>query len=288
MASKAWLALLRPTFLALALQSPVQAQTAGYPAPDSALKARLASWLPTDILLLGEQHDAAEHQALQARLVSALVERGQLAALLLEMADSGRSTRSLLPSASEAEVQGALAWQDSAWPWAAYGPAVMNAVRAGVPVLGANLPRSDMPAQMANSALDQRLAPPAWQAQQQAIREGHCGLLPEQQITPMTRIQLGRDMRMAQTLVSAAAAAAPGQLVVLISGSAHADKSLGVPQHLPAGLRATAVRFIAGEAVSPAASRLAAGAPFDHLWFTPPVPAQDHCAGLREQFAPRR
>lgn len=247
---------------------------------DAELQARLNAWLPADALLLGEQHDAPEHQALQARIVGALASRGQLAALLLEMADSGQDTRSLAVNASEADVQHALAWPDAAWPWAAYGPVVMNAVRAGVPVLGANLPRNEMAAHMTDTTLDSRLPPKAWQSQQQAIRDGHCGLLPEQQIVPMTRIQLGRDVRMARVLAEASHVAKPSQVVVLVSGSAHADKALGVPQHVPALLRVTAVRLQAG------ASALA-DEQFDSVLATPPGPAQDHCAALRQQFAPK-
>lgn len=243
------------------------------------LKTQLAAWLPADVLLLGEQHDAPAHQALQARIVAALASRGQLAALLLEMADSGHSTGALAASASEAEVQRALAWQDAAWPWAAYGPAVMTAVRAGVPVLGANLPRTEMAAHMADSTLDSRLPSQAWQVQQQAIRDGHCQLLPEQQIVPMTRIQLGRDLRMARVLGEASRTAKPGQVVLLISGSAHADKALGVPQHMPASLKVTAVHMQAGASAM-------ANEQFDSVLATPSVPAQDYCATLRQQFGP--
>ena len=87
-----------------------------------------------------------------------------------------------------------------AWPWQDYGPAVMTAVRAGVPVLGANLPRDQMPASMNDSKLDVQLPGPALKAQQQAIRIGHCNLLPESQITPMTRVQIARDITMADTI----------------------------------------------------------------------------------------
>jgi uncharacterized iron-regulated protein len=83
--------------------------------------------------------------------------------------------------------------------------------------------------------LDTRLAGPALKAQQQAIREGHCDLLPESQIAPMARIQIARDRSMAQVL---AKAAVPGKTVVLIAGNRHVDPALGIPQHLPANLRA--------------------------------------------------
>lgn len=267
---------------------PACAQTQEFASlPDSELQARLAQWLPADVILLGEQHDAPEHQALQARIVKALAGQGRLAALLLEMADSGQSTQALPPSASEADVQRALAWNSEAWPWPAYGPAVMQAVRAGVTVRGANLPRADMPAHMTDSSLDSRLPAAAWQAQQQAIREGHCGLLPERQVTPMTRIQVGRDLRMAQMLTQAARTAKARQVVLLISGSAHADKAWGVPQHVPADLRVRSVRLQAGGAES-ASTSSGRTENFDQFLVTPPVPAQDYCAGLRQQFAPTR
>ena len=235
---------------------------------------RLAAWLPADVLLLGEQHDAVAHQRVQQGLVATLAGRGQLAALALEMADSGTSTAGLPSDASPEQVRTSLKWDDTAWPWTAYGPVVMSAQRAGVPVLGANLPRGDMRASMADSQLDLRLPAPAFKAQQQLIRQGHCDLLPEGQITPMTRIQIARDRRMADTL---AKAVQPGKVVVLISGSVHADKQLGVPQHLPAGLQVKSVRLLAGGKSLP-------GESFDSVWTTEALPDKDYCAGLREQF----
>jgi uncharacterized iron-regulated protein len=193
------------------------------------------------------------------------------------MADSGDSTAAMPPDASEAQVRQALDWNNDGWPWAAYGPAVMSAVRAGVPVLGANLPRALMPISRVDAQLDQRLPGSALKAQQQLIRQGHCDLLPESQISPMTRIQIAKDRRMAATVQ---AAVQPGQVVLLISGSAHADKQLGVPQHLPTTLRVTAVRLLAGTAGG-------AHDAFDSVWLTPALPAQDYCADLAKQW-PRR
>jgi uncharacterized iron-regulated protein len=242
--------------------------------PRQSDEERLAAWLPADVLLLGEQHDAVAHQRVQQGLVATLAGRGQLAALALEMADSGHSTAGLPAGASEEQTRRLLNWNNEAWPWTAYGPVVMTAVRAGVPVLGANLPRSDMRASMADSQLDKRLPAPAFKAQKQLIRQGHCDLLPEGQITPMTRIQIARDRRMADTL---AKAVQPGRVVVLISGSVHADKQLGVPLHLPAGLQVKSVRLLAGGKSLP-------GETFDSVWGTEATPDKDYCAGLREQF----
>ena len=188
-----------------------------------------------DALLLGEQHDAATHPGLQEQYVRGLAEQGRLAAVALEMAERGATTTGLPATASEDEVRAALAWNPRAWPWERYGPAVMAAVRAGVPVLGANLPRQQMREAMEDASLDRLLPGPAIKAQHQAIRRGHCEMLPESQIRPMTRIQIARDRAMAQTLETALAR---GKTVVLIAGAGHVQADVGVPLHLPRSVQA--------------------------------------------------
>lgn len=258
-----WLA---ATALAFALSG-----CAAWRADDAArpVAQRLQALGPADVLLLGEQHDATEHQDLQRQSVEALAARGQLAALALEMAESGHDTARLPADASEAQVRSALAWNEKVWPWAPYAPVVMRAVRAGVPVLGANLPRARMKAAMADVSLDVQLKPEAIAAQRQAVREGHCDLLPAAQIEPMTRVQIARDREMART---AARAVQPGRTVLLVAGSAHADKALGVPQHLPTELRVRSVAMVAGEGERSA---------YDAVWRTPALERKDHCEALK-------
>jgi uncharacterized iron-regulated protein len=192
------------------------------------------------VLLLGEQHDARGHQAEAQRAIESLAARGALAAVALEMAEQGRSTAGLSAQAPEAEVRRALDWNDEAWPWRTYGPVVMTGVRAGVPVAGANLPRGDMKSAMADASLDTLLPASALSAQQAAIRGGHCGLLPESQVLPMTRVQIARDRAMARTIAQLAAGR---KTVVLVAGAGHVDPELGVPRHLPASIRTEVVAW---------------------------------------------
>ena len=229
----------------------------------TSLPAAVDQALPSDALLLGEQHVVPEHQRLHRDTVQALAARGQLAAVALEMADQGASTQGLARDADEATVRQALRWNEAGWPWAAYGPTVMAAVRAGVPVLGANLPRAQMRAAMADESLDARLLAPALARQREAIRTGHCDLMPPSQIAPMARIQIARDRAMAATVsqaVQAPGASQPARTVVLVAGHAHVDTELGVPQHLPPDLRVQAI-----------------------TWPKAP-PARDYCADLRRQM----
>lgn len=251
-------------------------------APRSEPPLPLEALLPADALLLGEQHDVPEHQRLHQTVAQALIGSGQLAALALEMASQGRSTQALDPHASEAEVRLALDWQDRAWPWAAYGPAVMTAVRAGVPVWGANLNAAQLRRAMNDATLDQRLPAPALQAQQHAIRNGHCNLLPEGQVAPMTRVQIARDVAMADTLLTLAR---PGQTVLLLSGHGHANRALGVPQHLPPGFKAKTVFLQASQGQAAIKTEAEPAADFDHTWPAGVAPAVDYCADFQARLS---
>lgn len=237
----------------------------------------LASLAPADVLLLGEQHDAPDHQRLQRDAVLWLAARGQLAALVLEMAESGHGTQDLAPDASEAQVQAALNWNDTAWPWKAYGPVVMAAVAAGVPVLGGNLPRARMRTTMTEVAWDEHLPTPALQRQYEALRDGHCGLLPESQLAPMARIQIARDASLART---AWQAQRQGQTVLLIAGGGHVLRDRGVPTHWPADLRSKVVLAHTGKAQAAIKTEV------DAVVQTPALAPRDHCAELRQQWQP--
>lgn len=230
--------------------------------------------LPADVILLGEQHDAPAHQAMQAAAVQWLVAQGRLSALVLEMAEAGHSTQALPPSADESTVRAALGWDEQWWPWKHYAGAVMAAVRAGVPVFGGNLPRASMASAMNNTALDQLLPAAALADQRSAVREGHCDLLPEAQLPGMVRIQMARDQSMARTL--AAAPRGRGQTVLLIAGGGHVLRSRGVPVYLPKNLEVKVALAQAGQAKTAIESEA------DLTPVTAELPPQDACAPLRK------
>lgn len=239
-----------------------------YPDPN-----QISQLLPADAILLGEQHDAPDHQRIHRFLVETLARQQTLATLALEMASQGQSTEKLGPEADEDSVRAALQWGNSAWSWDVYGPVVMAAVRAGVPVVGANLPPARVRETMADAGFEILLPAPALQAQQQKIRTGHCDLLPESQVAPMTRIQIARDITMAQTIVKQAI---PGKTVLLLAGSGHVDRSLGVPQHLPENFNVKVV-LLHGEHMPDTTKN---STEFDQFWPTRPAPPTDYCAAF--------
>lgn len=240
------------------------------------LSTRLDTLLPADALLLGEQHDAAQHQRIHRDVIAAMAQRGALAAVVLEMAEQGHSTRALPSFAPEYVVRNTLQWNDRQWPWAQYGAAVMAAVRHGVPVIGSNLPREQMRSAMQTNATDTLLDATAFQAQQAQIRSGHCNMLPESQMVPMARVQIARDVAMAQAITRALQ---PGKTVVLLAGAGHADRQLGVPRHLAAGITVKSLQL---RAHSPSEEPNAAPH-FDQVWPTEAIAAKDYCAAIQPQ-----
>jgi len=180
-----------------------------------------------EVLILGEQHDQPDHQAQAAGIVGGLAARGELAALVIEMAEQGRGTAGLPRDADAAAVRVALAW--SGWEWPVYEGVVMAAVRAGVPVLGGNLPRARLREAMNDAGREALLDAAVRDKLTVAVREGHCDLLPASQEPGMVRVQIARDQTMAETV---AVAMRPGRRVVLLTGAQHASRDRGVPLHL--------------------------------------------------------
>ncbi|WP_180683044.1 ChaN family lipoprotein [Tepidicella baoligensis] len=251
----------------------------------SEVAQRVDALLPAQVLIIGEQHDADAHQALQAEVVHHLASRELLHALVLEMAPRGHSTTGLPTDSAPERVQQALAWPDADWPWERYGPVVMVAVRSGVPVHGGNLPRWAMRSAMTDTTLDRTLPPDGWQALQALIHTAHCELLPASQWPGMARIQIARDQAMAHTVRSLLQ---PDRVVLLLTGRQHARKDIGVPWQLAqidpalptAQVRVIDLRTAGAEPLAPEGTPLSP----DAVWPTPAAPPQDHCAALRQRF----
>jgi len=239
----------------------------------------LAQLLPADVLLLGEQHDAPAHQTMERAAVQWLAASGRLSALVIEMADAGRSTAGLAPGAGAAQGRGAPGRGERLWPRGGHARGVLGARAAGGSVPGGHLAPAPQPRAQQAPPPHGPLAPGAHAAQLHAVREGHCGLLPEAQLPGMVRIQIARDQSMARTV--AAAPRAPGRVVLLVAGGGHVLRSRGVPVHLPKNLRQKVVLAHAG--VGDAAIDTEA----DMRAATAALPAHDACAPLRAQAAAR-
>lgn len=157
----------------LSLPWPSLAVPAAPPAPVAAWPTPLAS-TPPQTFCCSVSSMTPRSPAPARDTVQWLAARGQLAALVLEMAEQGRSTAGLPRDASEAAAGAVLQWPDAAWPWSAYGPVAMAAGVPG-PVLGATRRAAQWPRPRRRPAGTVHLAAPARQQLLDALQDGHCG-----------------------------------------------------------------------------------------------------------------
>ena len=248
-------------------------------------------------LLLGEKHDNPDHHTLRRSLLQQMMAGGTLGTVSFEMLDS--SQQALVDNIDGADMgsaealQAHLQWDAEGWDWNFYGPVLTDLLGAGVPVRAANISREEMMA-IYGGELDASIAN-VMNAQQMErlnldIDESHCGMLPASQFPAMVRVQQSRDASMASSLSKAA----PAGQRVLIAGNYHVRRDLGVSNYLTAGIAgATAVPpadivalgfiEVSPESNEPAdyTEAFSSTAPYDYLWFTPAVSAEDYCAAMR-------
>ena len=265
-------------------------------------------------VLLGETHDNPDHHALQAHLVQEATKHRdgdpRRPALVLEML-----TRDLQPKVSAFLAGGgaapgfgsAVGWGDLGWPdFAIYRPIIAAALRAELPIVAGDTPRperravaregiSALGAERAMTlGLDQSLGAAAETEMLDTLDTGHCGLMPRESLEPLVLVQRLRDATLARAMIEADRNA--GQGAILIAGSGHVRRDLGVPWYLAnrapelsSGAQTVAVAFIEvreGETEPQAYAGPGAGAParFDFVWFTPRAERGDPCEDLKKRF----
>jgi uncharacterized iron-regulated protein len=267
-----------------------------YISEDEALERMAAA----PVLLLGESHDNQEHHRLQARVVAHLSGLGQRRALAFEMIDRDRQASLAGFGTGEGKEAQALRllldWDKSGWPdFALYAPIFHEGMKAGWPIIAANLPKSSMKgagkqgglsqAQEDQLGLNAPLAQSASDDLKQDLIDSHCGLLPESSLPAMMRIQIARDGAMALSLIENMGESG----AVLIAGAGHVRTDRAVPLHiarLKPGLGVLSLAF--RERAEPPSPPESGNWPYDLVWFTPPAPEVDHCAGLKKRLEKKK
>ncbi len=247
-----------------------------------------------DYALLGEKHDNPDHHLLQAYVLRQLRERGALASVSFEMLDSSQQdslasvTAAVLQSPDALKVH--LQWDEAGWNWEYYGPMLYELLQKEVAVRIGNISSDEMMAIYggeAREAIKDVLSQEQLQRLEQEIDESHCGMLPASQFASMLRVQQSRDAQMAASLESGAQTGAG--VNVLVAGNFHARRDLGVPNYILGKSNLISLAFIelSEESNDPLeyVEALQPGSPYDYLWFTPAVEAQDYCADLRADAA---
>lgn len=259
-------------------------------------------------VLLGEKHDNPDHHRLQARVLRELVEAGRHPGVAFEMLGvqvepalerfRDRSPPSL------AAIREAAHWDESGWPeWRLYAPIFRVALEAQLPIAAADLSDGQVrairdggldaldPELRARLGLDEPPPPGRRRALAAAIREGHCGYLPERGLDRMMAVQRARDAHLARSLVDLARTPRTGG-AVLIAGAEHVRRDRAAPVHLEQWAAAGSIASLAflevrDEHTDPAldlAGRFGPRVPFDFVWFTPRLDDEDPCETFRPQL----
>mgnify|MGYP005851974735 CR=1 FL=1 len=239
-----------------------------------------------DIVVLGEIHDNPEHHRVQAEIVAALGP----AAIVFEMIPQEREAavnELRAAGADRAALAAALDWDASGWPDFDFYADILDAAPTAQ-VFGAGQPAADVRRAMLEGAagvfgpdariygIDQPL-----DAEEQAAREAiqaaaHCDLLPAEMMAGMVEAQRFRDAGLADAALWARIMTGGGQVVV-IAGSAHADKVRGMPAMIALAAPEATVMALGqfeGDALDMEAER------FDAVLHAPPPPRDDPCAQI--------
>jgi uncharacterized iron-regulated protein len=248
------------------------------------------------IVLLGEVHDNAALHALRLEALRLLLAGGARPALAFEQFDRDRQpeidrARAIRPLDADHLI--AAGGADGGWEWDHYRPYLQLALAHGLPVVAANLSRTDAmrvvregfaavlgDERMRRLGLDQ-LPQPFLAAHRLAVARGHCDLLPDTMLPAMARAQIARDIVLADAL-----RAHHDRGVVLLTGNGHARIDIGVPAWLSPDERRVSVSVGLVETVPDARSE--PHPPFDAVFGVAAAHRPDPCIALRERFGTAR
>ena len=245
------------------------------------------------MVLLGENHDNAEHHRQRLEVLRRAFAAGWRPAIAMEQFDhewqadidrarrqQPRNARHVIDiAAPPTGVRG------GNWNWDYYRPFIELAMEYGVPLIAANLSSADTSKVVRggfNSVFDADVMqvlglgvaiPTEWQsAQEREIDKGHCNALPPSALPGMARGQFARDALMASILGRHASRG-----VVLIAGNGHVRHDIGVPRWLSPAQRA---RMLTVGYLEPGAPSALAAA-FDAVVRTSAAGRPDPCINFK-------
>jgi uncharacterized iron-regulated protein len=251
--------------------------------PRAGLLARLRD---SNYVLLGEQHDNADHHRLRAELMAALPAPVTVVVEYLPRGAAPVLGREPRGDALLHTLEGA-GFDARSWHWPLHEPLFLAIAQGQHALHGGNLPR-DLARRTAREGAT--ALPPDLRALIDAaplpdtvrntlldnLLRSHCGHLGADRMPNMLLAQRGRDAAMAAALREARARH-PGRPVLLLAGNGHVRRDHGVAQLLPAvepGARVLSVGFVeAGDAPAPGQ--------YDLVWTTPASSHRpDPCAAM--------
>lgn len=240
----------------------------------------------SSVLLLGEVHDNAAQHALRLEALQKLLISGARPALLMEQFDRDsqadidtlRATRARIDATAVIKAGAG----SSGWNWAFYRPFIDLALAYDLPIVAANVSRTEgrrvMTQGLAASGFEPVVPPDISKALGRTIEASHCGMLDAATAQRMVPVQVARDQFMARLIEANAARG-----VVLLAGNGHVRKDLGVPRWLTTSTRAKTKShgYLEAGDETGAAKSGAANTAYDVVNFTPAQKRDDPCEAMR-------
>ena len=241
------------------------------------------------VVLLGEVHDNVVQHRIRAEALRRLLDGGARPAIAFEQFDRERQgdidrARREQPSAGQTLADHVIAQARApkdAWDWTQYRPFVDLALEYDLPIVAANLSRSEAARvaregpdavfteterrELALDRYDDNLA-----EHERIVQAGHCNMLPKSALPGLARAQIARDAVLANALRPFLPRG-----VVLLTGNGHARKDIGVPRHLPAADQPRVWSIGLLEKGTEERNRM-----FDVAFVTPEQERPDPCAAL--------
>lgn len=264
------------------------------PEADLAASARLVAdrARTADVVYLGELHDNAQHHAIQARVLEAILATGKRPALAFEMIpETGQATleAAVRSDGGPVQVERELAWRAQGWPdFAMYWPLFELARKHGLPVVATDLDpalsrrvgREGLRGAGEEASRLRSAMPDDLQRDRDIVRRlraAHCDQISEDRAFRMLDGWYARNVVMARRVEDGLARAPQ---VVVIMGRGHGSPG-GVPEQLAAlrpGTRQLMVGLYEGQADALTAPLA------DVVWVTPARPRPDPCLSLPQRL----
>jgi uncharacterized iron-regulated protein len=262
------------------------------PAQDGAftVQALAAQMQRRPAVLLGEIHDNAAQHAVCVKALEQVLQSGLRPALAFEQFDRESQAqidlvRSDAAHSERERLDRLVALGAHGWDWSLYRPFLKMALQYDLPIVAADLSRSDAmrvsqegfgvlfdPATQRQLGLD-RLPEDLLLAQVRAVDEGHCHQMPEKMLPSIARAQIARDATLARAIRPYLQRG-----VILLTGNGHARRDIGVPRFLDPSERdrVTSIGLLEDDA---GADEAPAGA-FDAVFRTPVQQRDNPCETL--------
>lgn len=250
------------------------------------------------IVLLGEIHDNESQHVMRTASFKALLETGLRPALLMEQfdrEDQPKIDRAIAASAGLSAASAAAQVIDatkegkkvsSSWNWTFYQPFLMLALEHKLPIVAANVSRSDTrliySQGLTANGFNGQVPEDIQALQTRVIHESHCGMINLDQAGKMAASQVARDQWMARQIEIYS-----DRGVVLLAGNGHVRKDVGVPRWLsePVQRRTQAIGFLERD-TAPSSSEAAVDlVQFDLVRYSAIQQREDPCAQFGKPLA---